>query len=117
LLVPRRPLVLVSGLTLGDYLLWNWSLDRGHDVVALVSGLTLPPLALACLWLIVLNVARLVARSSRRPRVAAEGRLDSSERGEAALRADKPAASLGATDRRPDPVGGSPGPSSGKLAA
>ena len=42
-----RPLVLVSGLTLGDYLLWSWSLNHNHDVLALVSGLTLPPLAVA----------------------------------------------------------------------
>ena len=41
----RRPLVFVSGLTVGDYLLWNWSLNGNHDVLALVSGLTLPPLA------------------------------------------------------------------------
>ena len=43
----HRPLVFVSGLTVGDYLLWNWSLNSNHDVIALVSGLTLPPLALA----------------------------------------------------------------------
>jgi len=55
-----------SGLTLGDYLLWNWSLSNNHDVLALVSGLTLPPLAAAFAWLVALQVARLVARSSRR---------------------------------------------------
>ena len=44
----HRPLVFVSGLTLGDYLLWNWSLNHNHDALALVSGLTLPPLAVAC---------------------------------------------------------------------
>jgi hypothetical protein len=65
--VSHRPLVLVSGLTVGDYLLWNWSLAGNHDVVALVSGLTLPPLAVACLWLLALSVARLIARSTRRP--------------------------------------------------
>jgi hypothetical protein len=37
--VSHRPLVFVSGLTVGDYLLWNWSLNGSHDVVALVSGL------------------------------------------------------------------------------
>jgi hypothetical protein len=65
--VSHRPLVLASGLTLGDYLLWNWSLNSNHDVVALVAGLTLPPLAIACLWLLALNVARLIARYPRRP--------------------------------------------------
>ena len=58
----HRPLVFVSGLTLGDYLLWNWSLNANHDVLALVSGLTLPPLAVACLWLL---AARCVARLDR----------------------------------------------------
>ena len=48
----QRPLVFVSGLTIGDYLLWNWSLNANHAVIALVSGLTLPPLALATLWLL-----------------------------------------------------------------
>ena len=63
----HRPLVLASGLTLGDYLLWNWSLNSNHDVLALVAGLTLPPLAIACLWLLAVNVARLIARYPRRP--------------------------------------------------
>jgi hypothetical protein len=62
--VSLRPLALVSGLTLGDYLLWNWSLNSNHDALALVSGLSLPPLAVACVWLIALNVARLLARST-----------------------------------------------------
>jgi len=47
-----RPLALVLGLTAGDYLLWNWSLSGNHDVPALVSGLTLPPLAAASMLLI-----------------------------------------------------------------
>ena len=63
----HRPLVFVSGLTVGDYLLWNWSLGGNHDVLALISGLTLPPLAVACLWLLALSVARLIAHSARRP--------------------------------------------------
>ncbi len=60
-----RPLVFVSGLTLGDYLLWNWSLKGSHDVIALVSGLTLPPLALAFLWLLALSAGRLLAFTTR----------------------------------------------------
>jgi hypothetical protein len=63
--VSHRPLATVTGLTIGDYLLWNWSLNANHDVLALVSGLTLPPLTLACLWLVALTVARLIARGSR----------------------------------------------------
>jgi hypothetical protein len=57
----------VSGLTVGDYLLWSWSLGGNHEVPALVSGLTLPPLAVACLWLLVLGFARLIAHIARRP--------------------------------------------------
>ncbi len=65
----HRPLVFVSGLTVGDYFLWNWSLNSYHDVLALVSGLTLPPLVVAALWLLALSVARVVARSARSPRL------------------------------------------------
>ncbi len=63
----QRPLVLVSGLTVGDYLLWNWSLNANHAAIALISGLTLPPLAVATLWLVALLVARLLARTAQRP--------------------------------------------------
>jgi hypothetical protein len=65
--VSHRPLVFVSGLTVGDYLLWSWSLGGNHEVLALVSGLTLPPLAVTCLWLLVLGFARLIAHIARRP--------------------------------------------------
>jgi hypothetical protein len=65
--VSHRPLVFLSGLTFGDYLLWSWSLSGNHDVLALVAGLTLPPLAVACLWLLVLSVARVIASTARRP--------------------------------------------------
>lgn len=62
-----RPLVFVIGLTVGDYLLWNWSLNGNHDVLALIAGLTLPPLAVACVWLTAVSVARLVAARAVRP--------------------------------------------------
>lgn len=71
--MPHRPLVLVTALTVGDYLLWNWSLNSNHAVLALVSGLTLPPLGAACLWLAMLTVARFVARSARRPAIRLRG--------------------------------------------
>jgi hypothetical protein len=32
-------------LTVGDYVLWTWSIAEGHDIVSLVAGLTLLPLA------------------------------------------------------------------------
>jgi hypothetical protein len=66
--VSHRPLAIVSGFTIGDYLLWNWSLNANRDVLALVSGLTLPPLVIACMWLLALTAARLIARSSRQSR-------------------------------------------------
>jgi hypothetical protein len=61
-------LALVFALAGGDYLLWNWSLQGGHDVLALISGLTLTPLALALLWLLVLNTGRLLGWVTQRPR-------------------------------------------------
>ncbi len=71
--MPYRPLIVVFGLTLGDYALWNWSLNGNHDVLSLVSGLTLPPLAAALLWLLALGVARVaLARSGRRSAARAE---------------------------------------------
>ncbi len=55
-------------LAAGDYLLWNWSLQGNHDVLALVSGLTLPPLAIALVWLLALAAARLLASTTRAQR-------------------------------------------------
>ncbi len=71
----RRPSVLVLVITVGDYLLWNWSLSANHDALALVSGLTLPPLALVSLWIIALGTMRLLAALAQRPgRARASGR-------------------------------------------
>jgi hypothetical protein len=65
--VHHRPVALVSVLALGDYLLWNWSLQGNHDVLALISGLTLVLLAIALIWLAALNTGRLLARLVRGP--------------------------------------------------
>jgi hypothetical protein len=62
----RRPLVVLLLLTVGDYLVWNWSLNGNHDVIALVSGLTLPPLALASLSMLAIAGARLLGEIARR---------------------------------------------------
>jgi hypothetical protein len=117
--VSYRPLAFVSGLTLGDYLLWNWSLNANHDVLALVSGLTLPPLVLACAWLLALSVIRLVGGSVRRSGRAVElaGREAGEDRdaSEAAGRAGTTAGGAG-RDGSPASPGSSPS-SSGKLAA
>jgi hypothetical protein len=111
--VSHRPLAPLSGLTLGDYLLWNWSLSGNHTVLALVAGLSLPPLALACLWLLAVNVGRLVARSTRRARAAAHahGRRRAGYRAGTAARAGDP------VDHSPAPATSSSAPSPGKLAA
>jgi hypothetical protein len=78
--VTYRPLAIASGLTLGDYLLWDWSLNHNHDVLAVVAGLTLPPLALAWLWLLMVTLVRLTARSRRRSSQGAAGRRARSAR-------------------------------------
>ena len=115
----HRPLVFVSGLTVGDYLLWNWSLNGNHDVLALVSGLTLPPLAVACLWLLALSVARLLARSARRP--AARDAPDAPVARRRPGRTRRAAATSAGTGARPveePPTSTTPtGASSRKLAA
>ena len=75
-----RPLAIVSGITLGDYLLWDWSLKNNHDVLAVVAGLTLPPLVLAWLWLLAVTLVRLTARTTRRSSQRAAGRRARSAR-------------------------------------
>jgi hypothetical protein len=61
--MPIRRLALVCGLTLADYLLWNSSLSANHEVIALVSGLTLPFLLLASTVLLALTLARVISGS------------------------------------------------------
>jgi hypothetical protein len=99
--VSHRPLVFVSGLTVGDYLLWNWSLNGSHDVLVLVSGLTLPPLAVACLWLLALSVARLIASFTRRPiRQLGDAGPDRAEASDAASTSTAPLEETSSPTRR-----------------
>lgn len=79
----HRPLVFVFGLSVADYLLWSWSSGGNHTVLALVSGLTLPPLAAACLWLVALTAGRLLAGAARRPTRRAQRRQVAQQREEA----------------------------------
>lgn len=114
-----RPLAIVSGLTFGDYLLWNWSLNNNHDVLALASGLTLPPLALACLAMLALNVVRLLGRSTMRSRrraalVGARARREDRVRAEDERR---PATVAGGNREASSASTASSPSSSGKLAA
>jgi hypothetical protein len=113
--VSHRPLVLVSGLTLGDYLLWNWSLSGNHDVLALVSGLTMPPLAIALLWLGMVSLARLVARLSGRSPVPAHPRARAER--DRTDRTDRPRTDADLPDEVSASAATSSPPSSGKLAA
>lgn len=66
-----RALPLLLALTAADYALWHWSIANGHDIVSLVSGLTLLPLLAATLALLVLGGGRLLGfalkRSSAHP--------------------------------------------------
>ena len=50
------PLLVLTGV---DYVLWDWSIANGHDIVSLVAGLTLLPLAALSLGGLVLAGARL----------------------------------------------------------
>lgn len=62
--VSTRPLVCVTGLTVGDYLLWNWSLGAGHVTLALIAGFTILPLAAASAVLLAVSLALVLARST-----------------------------------------------------
>jgi hypothetical protein len=108
--VPIRPLVFLSGLTLGDYLLWNWSLNANHAVLALISGLTLPPLAVACLWLLALALGRLIARGTTVPR---------RRRAPATTHPERSAAAVGRAARPEEegPAVIAPGGDRGRIAA
>ena len=115
-----RPLAFVSGLTFGDYLLWNWSLNANHDVLALASGLTLPPLALACLAMLAVNLLRLLGRSTHRSghRPAVELSRAPAREDTSAGAAEARAATVAAGSRDPAAAStGSSPSSSGKLAA
>jgi hypothetical protein len=91
-------------LAAGDYLLWNWSLAGSHDTMALLSGLTLPLLAIALVRMLLWSLASLIARSARLPRTH-----DSDRQGGSQLDARK-----AATENTSPPLDAS---SSGKLAA
>ena len=109
----RRPLVFVSGLTFGDYLLWSWSLNGNHEVLSLVSGLTLPPLAVVCAWLLTLSVARLIARIACRPATRLGGDRSRKER---ERRSGTSVAASGGNRSAADPAGSAETPTH-KLAA
>jgi hypothetical protein len=102
--VPHRLLAAASALAIGDYLVWNWSLAGNHGTLALVSGLTLPLLAIVLIRLLVWNLVRLIGRTARSRRLRADGREARSSTDHNDLPVE------------PLPVSSS-SPSSGKLAA
>jgi hypothetical protein len=73
--VRLRALVSLLVLTAADYVLWEWSIAEGHDVLSLVAGLTLLPLAAVSLGGLVLAGAQrlgiLLGSSSTRARARA----------------------------------------------
>jgi hypothetical protein len=117
--VSYGPLAFVSGLTLGDYLLWNWSLNYNHDVLALVSGLTLPPLALTFLAMLAMTILRLIGSSTRRSAPGAAVERPGAEReGDPAGDVPAPTTTVAGGGRTAAPAAsGSSRSSSGKLAA
>lgn len=64
-----RALPLLLVLTAADYALWNWSIANGHDIVSLIAGMTLLPLAAATVALLALGGARLLGFVLARPAV------------------------------------------------
>jgi hypothetical protein len=58
--VRLRALVFLLVLTAVDYLLWNWSIANGRDVLSLGAGLTLLPLAALSVAQLALAGARLL---------------------------------------------------------
>jgi hypothetical protein len=86
--------VFVLALTVGDYLLWNWSLSANHEALALVSGLTLPPLVLVSLWIVAMGVMRMLAAfaGGRRAARAARAKAATSQRARTAPSAEESAA-------------------------
>jgi hypothetical protein len=89
-------------------------------VLALASGLTLPPLALACLAMLALNLLRLLGRSTHRSGHRAAVELSRAPAPEDASAGAAEAHSATVTAGSRDPASASPGSppsSSGKLAA
>jgi hypothetical protein len=100
-----RTLVFLLVLTAADYLLWNWSIAGGHDILSLVAGLTLLPLGAVSVGQLALAAARLmgllVGRSSRSARSRRASRTTAavaSERAQnrAASKSDSPPSRLAA---------------------
>jgi len=80
--VRPRALASLVVLTVADYMLWNWSIAAGHDIVSLVAGLTLLPLGTVAIAQLALGGARMMGWLLGRP--ARETRARRIVRGHAA---------------------------------
>jgi hypothetical protein len=58
--VRLRVLPLLLAVVAADYALWDWSIASGHDIVSLVAGLTLLPMATLALGMLAVAGARLL---------------------------------------------------------
>jgi hypothetical protein len=90
-------------LTVADYLLWNWSIAGGHDVISLVTGLTLLPLGTVSIAQLALGAARILglllgrpSHSARARRVGREVAAAEHARQAAAVESDPPSSRLAA---------------------
>ena len=72
--VLRRPVVIVGVLFGLDYLVWLWSLGGSRDAVGMVAGPLLVILGCALAWLLLKQLARTVASTTRRSRAATRTR-------------------------------------------
>jgi hypothetical protein len=66
--VLRRPLPVLLGLTVADYVAWRLSDADGPEVLALISGLTLTLLLLALAWMLIVSLVRVLVDRSVLPR-------------------------------------------------
>ncbi len=102
-----RALLFLLALTVGDYLLWQWSIAGGHDVVSLLAGCTLVPLAAVSTYRLVLAGTGLLSWTARRTRA----------RSRATAPAKRTSPDVQATPQARRHTGAEADSSSGKLAA
>jgi hypothetical protein len=72
--VRPRALAFLLVLTVADYLLWNWSIAGGHDILSLVAGLTLLPLGTVSIAQLALGAARMMGLLLGRPSHSTQAR-------------------------------------------
>jgi len=77
--VRPRALAFLLVLTVADYMLWNWSIAGGHDIVSLVAGLTLLPLGTVSIAQLALGTARMMGLLLGRPSHSARARRTARE--------------------------------------